>query len=325
MDLVTIDHFLLEQQHKFKQATGEFSGLLSDISFAAKIVASKVRKAGLVDVLGEVGTANVSGDVVQKLDVFAHDVFVKVLGQGGRFAAFTSEESDEVMLSPQRGGKYILHLDPLDGSSNIDVNVSVGSIFSIYKRLNKKGKPTIKEALQVGRKQVCSGYILYGSSVMLVYTTGKGVHGFTLDSDVGEFLLSHENIRMPGVSKYYSINEGYSERWTKGISRFIVKMKKEGKKARYIGSGVADIHRNLLKGGVFLYPADSKNPQGKLRLMYEANPWAMIIEEAGGASSDGKKSILDIEPSEIHQQTPLFLGSKKDIEFIEKFISDEDL
>lgn len=323
MDLVTIDHFLLEQQRKQKGATGEFSALLSDITFAAKVVAAEVRRAGLVDILGETEKANASGEIVQKLDLFAHEIFVKILNQGGRFAAFTSEESDEVLLSPEKGGGYIVHLDPLDGSSNIDVNVSVGTIFSIHKRKSSNGKPTMEEALQKGSEQVCAGYVLYGSSVMLVYTTGSGVHGFTLDSGVGEFLLSHKDIKIPEKSKYYSINEGYSGRWSKGLREYIAKAKRKGVKARYIGSLVADFHRNLLKGGVYMYPADSKSPEGKLRLMFEANPMAFIIEHAGGAASNGKGRILDMKPTGIHQRTPLFLGSKEDIKLIESVYKGE--
>ena len=320
--LITIDHFLIEQQRKTQTATGEFSELLSDITFAAKVVAAEVKKAGLADILGAAGGKNISGDMVQKLDMYAHDVFTKILGQGGRFAAFTSEESDEVMLAPQSGGKYIVHLDPLDGSSNIDVNVAVGTIFSIHKRVQKTGNPTIQEALQKGRAQVCAGYILYGSSVMLVYTTGQGVHGFTLDPEKGEFLLSHENIRIPDGG-YYSINEGYASKWTEGTLKFVAKMKQEDRKARYIGSLVADAHRNLLKGGVFAYPADKETPAGKLRLVFEANPMAMIYEQAGGSSSNGKMNILDMAPTGIHQRTPLFLGSKKDILLIEKLLAKE--
>lgn len=320
MKLVTVDHFLIEQQRKLKQATGEFSELLSDITFAAKVVAAEVRRAGLADILGITDGKNVSGDVVQKLDIYAHEVFTKILGQGGRFAAFTSEESDEVVLSPQTGGKYIVHLDPLDGSSNIDVNVSVGTIFSIHRRVKKIGNPTLEEALQKGRAQVCAGYILYGSSVMLVYTTGQGVHGFTLDPGIGEFLLSHESIKIP-EGGYYSINEGYSERWRDGLAKFVAKMKTEGRKARYIGSLVADAHRNLLKGGAFLYPADKETPRGKLRLMFEANPMAMIFDQAGGTASNGKMNILDIKPESIHQKTPLFLGSKEDIKLVEKLLA----
>jgi fructose-1,6-bisphosphatase I len=323
MEYISVDHFLLHQQRKAGRSTGEFSELLSDIVFASKVIAAEVRKAGLVDIFGEVGGKNISGDVVQKLDMFAHDVFVDILGQGGRFAALTSEESDEVLLSPRQGGKYIIHLDPLDGSGNIDVNVSVGTIFSIHRRQSKGKTPTIKEALQKGKFQVCAGYVLYGSSVMLVYTTGNGVHGFTFNSEIGEFLLSHENIRMPKKSKYYSINEGYSEKWSEGLSDYVNRLKREGKKARYIGSLVADFHRNLLKGGIFMYPGDSKNPQGKLRLMFEGNPMAMLVKEAGGASSDGKMSILDIKPSEIHQRTPLFLGTKQDIKAVERLFVKE--
>lgn len=320
MELITVDHFLLAQQRKLKQATGEFSELLSDITFAAKVVAEQVRKAGLVDILGAAGGKNISGDVVQKLDMYAHEVFVKILGQGGRFAAFTSEESDEVLLSPQGGGKYIIHLDPLDGSSNIDVNVSVGTIFSIHRRPILKGQPTIEEALQRGRAQVCAGYVLYGSSVMLVYTTGQGVHGFTLDPEIGEFLLSHESMRI-SEGGYYSINEGYAAKWTTGVAKFVTRMKQEDRKARYIGSLVADAHRNLLKGGVFAYPADNESPEGKLRLMFEANPMAMIYEQAGGTGSNGRINILDIEPTGIHQRTPLWLGSKKDIKLVEQLLA----
>ncbi len=319
MKLVTVDHFLIEQQRKLKKATGEFSELLSDITFAAKVVAAEVRKAGLTDILGATSDKNVSGDVVQKLDVYAHEVFTKILGQGGRFAAFTSEESDEVVLAPQSGGKYIVHLDPLDGSSNIDVNVSVGTIWSIHKRVKKTGNPTTQEALQKGRAQVCAGYILYGSSVMLVYTTGQGVHGFTLDPEIGEFLLSQENMKIPEEG-YYSINEGYADKWNSGVASFVAKMKREGRKARYIGSLVADVHRNLLKGGVFAYPADKESTEGKLRLMFEANPMAMIFEQAGGAGSNGKMNILDIKPTGIHQRTPLFLGNKRDIKLVEKLL-----
>ena len=321
MNLTTIDHFLINQQRQFKTATGEFSELLSDITFAAKVVAAQVRQAGLVDILGSSGGGkNVSGDVVQKLDLYAHEVFTKILSQGGRFSAFTSEESEDIILSPQQGGKYIVHLDPLDGSNNIDVNVSVGTIFSIYRRTTTKGAPTIAEALQRGRNQVCAGYVLYGSSVMLVYTTGQGVHGFTLSPEIGEFLLSHKNIQIPTDISYYSLNEGYSERWTPGISKFIHKMKQEGKKARYIGSLVADIHRNLLKGGIYLYPADKEAPQGKLRLMFEVNPMAMILEQAGGTSSNGQINILDIQPDGIHQRTPVFLGRKEDVKLIENLL-----
>jgi fructose-1,6-bisphosphatase I len=321
--LITIDHWLIEEQRKTRKATGEFSELLSDITFAAKVVAAQVRKAGLVDILGATEGKNVSGDVVQKLDMYAHEVFVKILGQGGRFAAFTSEESDEVVLSPNQGGKYIVHLDPLDGSSNIDVNVSVGTIFSIHKRPTLKGQPTIEEALQKGRAQVCAGYVLYGSSVMLVYTTGQRVHGFTLDPEMGEFLLSHEDIRWPEEQAYYSIHEGYSPWWSEGVIKLVEQMKKEERKARYIGSGVADFHRNLLKGGLFAYPGDKKQPEGKWRLMFEANPMAMIAQQAGGSSSNGQMNILDIKPSAIHQKTPVWLGSKKDIKLVERLLRNE--
>lgn len=323
MQLKTVDHFLIEQQRRYKYATGEFSALLSDITFAAKVVAAKVRKAGLVDILGEAGGTNATGDVVQKLDVYAHEVFVKILSQGGRFSAFTSEESDQVLLSPELEGKYIIHLDPLDGSSNIDVNVAVGTIFSIYKRKKNNGKPTMPEALQPGKDQVCAGYVLYGSSVMLVYTTGNGVHGFTLDPDQGEFLLSHENIRLPKETKYYSINESYAPLWSPSVAAFVDRQKQEGKSSRWIGSLVADFHRNLLKGGVLLYPANKETPQGKYRLMFEANPMAMIIEAAGGVASNGKDKILDIKPTAIHQRVPFISGTKAEVNVFEQLLAQE--
>lgn len=311
MKWITIDHFLLEQQRRQKAATGEFSELLNDIAFVGKIVAAKVRKAGLVNILGAVGKENIQGEEVQKLDEFAHNTFVEILGQGGRFAAIGSEEADEVLLS-SKTGNYIVHLDPLDGSSNIDVNVGIGSIFSIY---HKDGG-----SLQKGRAQVCAGYVLYGSSVMLVYTTGHGVHGFTFESEVGEFLLSHERITMPVPSVFYSTNESYLPLWSKGVNKFVEELKKT-MKGRWIASLVADFHRNLLKGGVFLLPGDVKNPAGKLRLMFEANPMAFLIEQAGGVASDGKQNILDVQPKELHQRTPLYIGNQEDIKLLEELCS----
>lgn len=306
----TVDHFILAQQQTQSRASGEFSQLLSDIIAASKIIAAHIRRAGLTSTQGAVGGTNVSGDQVQKLDMFAHHTFLDVLGRSGRFAAYTSEESDEMILSPTSGGKYIIHLDPLDGSSNIDVNVSVGTIFSIYRRPTATGKLTTRRLLMPGTRQVCSGYVLYGSSVMLVYTTGHGVHGFTLDADIGEFFLSHPHLTFPSECTYYSINEGYADRWNNTMTSAINQYKKDGKKARYIGSLVADFHRNLLKGGIFIYPADAKNPQGKLRLLYEANPMAFLAEQAGGAATNGQQRILDITPTSIHQRVPLFIGHK---------------
>ncbi len=312
MKWITIDHFLIEQQRKHKTATGEFSQLLTDITFAGKIVAAKVRKAGLVNILGAVGKENVQGEEVQKLDEFAHNTFVEVLKQGGRFFQVGSEESDDIVTLSETGN-YVVHVDPLDGSSNIDVNVGVGTIFSIYR---KDDGP-----LQVGRKQVCAGYILYGSSVMLVYTTGNGVHGFTYEPEVGEFLLSHERMQMPSPSIYYSTNEAYVNIWSEGMKQFIDKCR-ETMKGRWIGSLVADFHRNLLKGGIYLLPGDMKHPEGKIRLMYEANPMAFLVEQAGGVASNGKQNILDIQPKELHQRTPLYIGNKEDIELLEKMLQD---
>ncbi len=317
MNHISVDHFIIHQQQTHKSATGEFSQLLSDIIFASKIIASKIRSAGLQEILGSTKNKNATGDQVQKLDMYAHDVFIKIFQESGRFAAISSEESDELVLSPIKTGKYIIHLDPLDGSSNIDVNVSVGTIFSIHK-LSKNEKVNSKTALKKGSQQVCAGYVLYGSSTMLVYTTGQGVHGFTLDTDIGEFLLSHPNIKIPTECKYYSINEGYQERWDQVISNFVLKCKKDGMKARYIGSLVSDFHRNLLKGGIFMYPADKKSPHGKLRIVYESNPMALIIKQAGGYASDGNQPILNIQPKLLHQRTPLFIGNKKIVKQLEK-------
>jgi fructose-1,6-bisphosphatase I len=317
MKHISVDHFIINQQQTHVSATGEFSQVLSDIIFASKIIASKTRSAGLKEILGSTNNKNATGDQVQKLDMYAHDVFIKIFQKGGRFAAISSEESDELVLSPIKTGKYIIHLDPLDGSSNIDVNVSVGTIFSIH-RLSKNEKPNSKSALKKGLEQVCAGYVLYGSSTMLVYSTGNGVHGFTLDTDIGEFLLSHPNIKLPKICQYYSVNEGYQEKWDQVVSDFVIKFKQNNIKARYIGSFVADFHRNLLKGGIFMYPADIDNPQGKLRIMYESNPLAYIIKEAGGYASDGTQSILNIQPHTLHQKTPLFIGDKKLVKQIEK-------
>ena len=317
MNYISVDHFIINQQQIHKSATGEFSKLLSDIIFASKIIASKIRSAGLQEILGSTENKNATGDQVQKLDMYAHNVFINIFQKSGRFAAVSSEESDELVLSPIKTGKYIIHLDPLDGSSNIDVNVSVGTIFSIHK-LSKNEKANSKTALKKGSEQVCAGYILYGSSTMLVYTTGHGVHGFTLDTDIGEFLLSHPDIKIPQKNKYYSINEGYQDRWDQIILSFVSKCKNDGMKARYIGSFVADFHRNLLKGGIFLYPADKKSSQGKLRIMYESNPMAFIIKQAGGYASDGTQPILNIQPELLHQRTPLFIGNKNIVKQLEK-------
>jgi len=328
-ELITIERHIIEQQKRYPSATGEFSQLLADVTFAAKLVRREVIRAGLVDILGAHGSMNVQGEEVRKLDVFANEKFIQAIGHHGRFAVMGSEENEGIVTPPEgkASGKYVLLFDPLDGSSNIDANVSVGTIFSIYKRVSdpSSGPGTIQDCLQKGSQQVAAGYVIYGSSVMLVYTTGQGVHGFTLDPTIGEFLLSHENITTPKRGKIYSINEGYYRYFFDGVKKYIKYLQQEDKathrpySARYIGSLVADFHRNLLYGGIFIYPRTKKAPNGKLRLLYEANPLAFICEQAGGRATDGYRRILDIEPEELHQRTPLFIGSEEDVKIAEEF------
>ncbi len=316
---MSLTKLVLEEQRLYPESTGDFTGLFSALVFAGKIISREVNKAGLVNILGKTGDTNVQGEEVQKLDDFANSTIVKTMEHGGHLAGMASEEIESVIEIPRRfpKGKYLLLFDPLDGSSNIDVNISVGTIFSIIRRADGDGI-TEKDFLRPGTEQVCSGYIIYGSSTMLVYTTGHGVHGFTLDPSVGEFLLSHENIQIPEKGKIYSINEGNSRHWLQGTQNYIKKVKEEGKTARYVGSLVADIHRNLLKGGIFLYPADKKSKRGKLRLLYEANPLGFIAEQAGGKASTGDTRIMDVVPGELHQRTSLIIGSKKDVEEAER-------
>lgn len=315
----TLTQFLIEKQWKFKKATGEFTGLLADIATAAKVISREVNKAGLHDILGYQGGKNVHGEQVQKLDMFANDAFIKALSPAEQLIAIASEEMEDPHQISEKSpkGKYVLLMDPLDGSSNIDVNISIGSIFSIYRRKSDGARATMEDFLQPGRLQVCAGYILYGSSTMLIYTTGYGVHGFTLDPGIGEFLLSHEDVRIPEEGKIYSINEAYASRWDAGTRKYVEEVKKGDRTARYVGSLVADFHRNLLKGGIFLYPADSQNPDGKLRLLYEASPLAYIVEQAGGKATTGHGPILDVIPEKLHQRVPLVIGSKKDVEHAE--------
>lgn len=314
--------FLLEEQRRYPESTGNFTSLFSDLVLAAKIISREVNRAGLIDILGSTGGQNIQGEEVQKLDELANEMLIRTMEHGGHLSGMASEEMEEIVKVDGKfpKGSYLLLFDPLDGSSNIDVNISVGTIFSILK-CPGADDATTKDFLQPGTRQVCAGYILYGSSTMLVYTTGHGVHGFTLDPSVGEFLLSHENIRIPEKGKTYSINEGNSKHWFPATSMFIEKLKtnEKGYSARYVGSLVADFHRNLLKGGIFLYPADRKSKNGKLRLLYEANPLSFIVEQAGGKSSTGDKRILDIVPEELHQRTPLIIGSKADVEEAESF------
>ncbi len=327
-EYITLSRFIIEEQRKYPQATGEFSSLFSDIATASKIVYREVNRAGIAEILGSAGTINVFGEEVQKLDEFALKTFVGVLGRGGYLAGMASEETASVIPIPEDvpRGKYLFAFDPLDGSSNIDVNVSVGTIFGIWKKQNGDGDATEEDFFQPGSALVAAGYVIYGSSAMLVYTTGQGVHGFTLDPSVGEFILSHHDIKIPEKGKIYSANEGYYNRWSEAIRKFVDYLKEEDKKtsrpysARYIGSLVSDFHRNLLKGGIFFYPADEKHPKGKLRLLYEAAPLAFIVEQAGGAATDGRRRILDIVPESLHQRTPLVIGSKRDVELFTEFM-----
>jgi fructose-1,6-bisphosphatase I len=329
--VVTISRHIMEQERKYPRATGEFSNLLSEITLAAKIIMREVTKAGLVNILGKSGNRNVQGEEVMKLDEFANDVIYKALDHTGHLCIMTSEEDELPRRIPDHYpcGKYVLNYDPLDGSSNIDVNVSIGTIFSIHRRIspgNSHGGQ--QDCLQPGNRQVAAGYIIYGPSTMFVYTTGQGVHGFTYDPSVGEFLLSHEDIRMPARGQIYSINEGNTGRWDPGVRKYVEHLKADGDgrpySARYVGSLVADVHRNLLYGGIFLYPADQKNRRGKLRLLYEAAPLAFIAEQAGGAASDGEQRILDLIPESLHQRTPLIIGSLEDVQEAEAFLQGKE-
>ena len=329
-EVITIERFIMEQERLYPEATGELSNLLYDMCLAAKIISRHVRRAGLSDILGAAEAVNVSGDLQQKLDLFANETVRNSVQYTGRVCITASEEDERPVPVPESrsAGKYVVLYDPLDGSTNIDVNVSIGTIFSIHKRLSKKNGAGLADCLQVGKKQVAAGYILYGSSTMLVYTTGQGVHGFTLDPTIGEFLLSHPDIRTPAVGKYYSVNESNWNRWSPPVQRVVAAFKNgEGKvqpkNARYIGSLVADFHRNLISGGIFLYPAASNYPRGKLRLLYEAAPLAMIVEQAGGRATDGCHPILDLVPTDLHQRTPLVIGSKDDVAFAARVLGAE--
>ncbi len=329
-EIVTIERHILNQQRRFPEATGEFTGLLYDIALAAKIISREVSKAGLVEILGLTGEENVQGEQVMKLDVFANETIVRMNDHTGRLCAMASEEMADLIPIPERfpSGKYVLVFDPLDGSSNIDMNVSIGTIFSIHRKISDGSRGALADFLQPGYEQAAAGYIIYGSSTMMVYTTGLGVHGFTLDPSVGEFLLSHPNIQIPLRGKYYSVNEGYYHRWSEGVRRFVDYLKTADKatgrpySGRYIGSLVADFHRNLLAGGIFMYPADDQKPQGKIRMLYEAAPLAFIIEQAGGRASDGTQDIMHIQPESLHQRVPLFIGSREDVDKAEQFIRD---
>jgi fructose-1,6-bisphosphatase I len=325
---MTLERHIIEEERRYPGATGEFSGVLHDLSLAAKLVWREVSKAGLVNILGITDRMNVSGDIVKRLDEFADETIYKAMDHGGHLCVMASEENEDLLHIPDHypRGKYVLLYDPLDGSSNIDANINIGTIFSIRRRLTTSGKGTLEDCLQPGSQQVGAGYVIYGSSTMFVYTTGRGVHGFTLDPSVGEFLLSHENITIPKRGKIYSINEGNSIRWEDGMKRYVEYLKAEDKdtgrpySSRYIGTLVADFHRTLLYGGIYAYPGDKKNPEGKLRLMYEANPLAYIVEQAGGRASNGTRWVLDVRPTSLHQKTPLFIGSEEDVKLAEEFI-----
>ncbi len=322
--VTTIERFINEQEDQYPGATGELSNLLYDIALAAKLIAAAIRRAGLVNILGTAGAQNVQGEEQQKLDVFANETIKNCLKHTGRVCVMGSEEDEDIIPVPTEyeAGKYAVLFDPLDGSSNIDVNSAVGTIFSIHRRRSIDGRGTSADVLQPGCTQVAAGYVMYGSSTMLVYTTGQGVHGFTLDPTIGEFLLSHERIVTPRIGKYYSVNESNFGRWDKGTQAAVRGLKGDmpdvvaPKNSRYIGSLVADFHRNLITGGVFLYPADARNPDGKLRLLYEASPMAFIAEQAQGSATDGMNRILDIVPLNLHQRVPLVIGSREDVGFV---------
>ena len=326
--LMTLGRHIMEGEHEHPEATGDFSGLLSDLAIAVKLIWREVSKAGLIDIIGSADKTNASGDEVKKLDEFADETIFKAMDHGGHLCVMASEECDGLMEIPERyhRGKYVLVYDPLDGSSNIDANVSIGSIFGIFRRVTPSGPGTLADVLQPGYKQVAAAYVIYGSSTIFVYCTGKGVHGFTLDPSVGEFLLSYENMRIPKRGKTFSINDGNYWRWEEGVRKYIDHLKEDDQStgrpysSRYIGSLVADFHRNLLYGGIYMYPRDTIHPEGKLRVMYEASPLAFIVEHAGGKASDGCTRILDIVPGTLHQRTPLFIGSDEDVKDAERFI-----
>lgn len=323
-NVVTLEQYVIQKEQNFPYATGQFSKIIRDIVLASKIINREVNKAGLVDIIGLTGNTNVQGEEVMKLDIFSNEHMIDALFKGRMVCAVGSEENDDFIIKPKSDGKYIVLMDPLDGSSNIDVNVSIGTIFSIYRRFDDGGAELTKaELLQSGAKQLAAGYVLYGSSTMLVYTTGNGVNGFTLDPSIGEFLLSHPNMKFPASCDTYSVNEGHYRNFFEGTKAYLRHIKSVSEipyKSRYIGSLVADFHRNLLKGGIFMYPGTHQKPKGKLRLTFEANPMAFIAEQAGGYASNGHISIMDVQPDDLHERTPLFIGNKEEVEMLESFI-----
>lgn len=326
----TLGQFIIEKQADFPYAKGELSRLLRDIGIAAKLVNREVNKAGLVDIIGEAGTENIQGENQKKLDVYANEQFISALSYGGECCIVVSEENDEYIHldgEVSKNAKYIVAIDPLDGSSNIDVNVNVGTIFSIYRRKSVNGKPTMDDILQKGVEQVAAGYVTYGSSTMLVYTTGKGVNGFTLDPSIGEFCLSHPDMRIPKDGHIYSINEGHYTHFPDGVKKYIKYCQVEDESthrpytSRYIGSMVADLHRNLILGGIFIYPITASAPNGKLRLVYECNPMAFLIEQAGGKASNGYQRIMELDVNGLHQRSAIFIGSENMVSKAEEMMS----
>ena len=327
----TLVEFINEEQTHFSGATGEFSRILNDIGIAAKIVNREINKAGLGDILGYEGTQNIQGEDQKKLDVYANKEFIKALRNGGQCCAIASEENDELITFDNKmsnNGNYVVAMDPLDGSSNIEVNVSIGTVFSIYKRKSKPGRPgTEEDLLQPGTELAAAGYVIYGSSTMLVYSTGKGVNGFTLDPSVGLFILSHPDMTIPAGGNIYSINEANYIYFPEGVKEYLRYCQEDDPKSlrpyttRYIGSLVADFHRNMIRGGIYLYPGTKKNINGKLRLLYECIPVAFLAEQAGGKASDGKRRIMELQPESLHQRSPLFIGSRHMVEKAEYFMN----
>ncbi len=324
----TLTRFIIETQAGYPAATGEFSALLAQIGLAGKMVANDLRRAGLINILGMTGETNVQGEAVKKLDAIANETFVKVFQYSGLVCALASEEMEKPVKLPENWplGKYMLLFDPLDGSSNTDVNMPLGAIFSVLRYEGKGGLPADAELVRKGTEQVAAGYLMYGSSTMLVFTSGKGVNGFTLDPGIGEYLLTHENIRMPAKGKVYAANEGNYHKWPAGTQRYVDHLKQSDKatgrpySSRYSGCLAADVHRILLGGGIYLYPGETDKPEGKLRLLYEANPLAMVVEQAGGKAGTGTMRILDVEPKVLHQRVPLLIGSADDVSLAEAFI-----
>lgn len=329
--IMTIERHIFEKQKGYPQATGVLTSLLYDMALAAKMIARETTRAGLGDILGAAGTQNIYGERQQKLDMFADDLIFRLNGHTERLCAMASEEHEDILEIPPRygTGKYVLLFDPLDGSSNIDVNVSIGTIFAVHRKITTGERGTMADMLQPGRSLVAAGYVIYGSSTMMVYSTGQGVHGFTLDPGIGEFLLSHPDIKIPQTPQFYSANQGYEKRWTEGIRRYTHWLQgldgaTDGLSHRYIGSLISDFHRNLLQGGVYYYPGDMQKPHGKIRLLLEAQAMAFIAAQAGGYASDGIGNVLDIQPHQLHQRTPLFIGNRALVEKAEAFIREYD-